>query len=145
MTCMKENLCSVGYRYNVVKGLRMVLEEFVVTMHEGACETGSPILRPFDGLLFQVLTGVSTLPGVHVTLATIQLGVFSSSVHCSLSCFHQNACQVSVQCQYGWEHPRLLVPEYMALVVLEYTAEHIEASTKWLIFCRWHFQMNFLE
>ena len=29
----------------MVKGLRPVLEGFVVTMHEGACETGSQIPR----------------------------------------------------------------------------------------------------
>ena len=28
-----------------IKGLRPVLEAFVVTMHEGACETGSQIPR----------------------------------------------------------------------------------------------------
>ena len=31
--------------HRVVKGLRPVLEGFVVTMHEGACETGSQIPR----------------------------------------------------------------------------------------------------
>ena len=30
---------------NQIKGLRPVLEGFVVTMHEGACETGSQIPR----------------------------------------------------------------------------------------------------
>ena len=30
---------------HVLKGLRPVLEGFVVTMHEGACETGSKIPR----------------------------------------------------------------------------------------------------
>ena len=29
----------------MIKGLRPVLEGFVVPMHEGACETGSQILR----------------------------------------------------------------------------------------------------
>ena len=29
------------------KGLRPVLEGFVVTIHEGACKTGSPIPSPF--------------------------------------------------------------------------------------------------
>ena len=29
----------------LIKGLRPVLEGFVVTMHEGACETGSQISR----------------------------------------------------------------------------------------------------
>ena len=31
--------------YDILKGLRPVLEGFVVTMHEGACETGSQIPR----------------------------------------------------------------------------------------------------
>ena len=36
------NTCEAAY---IVKGLRPVLEGFVVPMHEGACETGSQIPR----------------------------------------------------------------------------------------------------
>ena len=52
---LKKNLVHIGFmksiviyntvQYNMIKGLRPVLEGFVVPMHEGACETGSQIPR----------------------------------------------------------------------------------------------------
>ena len=35
--------CRVAVRQVMIVGLRPALEGFVVTMHEGACETGSQI------------------------------------------------------------------------------------------------------
>ena len=45
-----------------LKGLRPVLEDFVVTVHEGACQTGSQILRALArGIWRTVLTSPSAL------------------------------------------------------------------------------------
>ena len=43
----------IHWSKNMIKGLRPVLESFVVPMHEGACETGSQILRALDVLFTQ--------------------------------------------------------------------------------------------
>ena len=46
----------------MLKGLRPVLEGFVVTMHEGACETGSQIPRALaQGIWRTVRTSPSTI------------------------------------------------------------------------------------
>ena len=47
---------------HMIKGLRLVLEGFVVTMHEGACETGSQIPRALArGIWRTVRTSPSAL------------------------------------------------------------------------------------
>ena len=52
----------VQVRDKLIKGLRPVLEGFVVTMHEGACETGSQIPRALArGIWSTVRTSPSAL------------------------------------------------------------------------------------
>ena len=50
------------YQQCIIKGLRLVLEGFVVTMHLGTCKTGSQIPRPVGrGIWRTVLPSLSAL------------------------------------------------------------------------------------
>ena len=65
----------VGMSYTVLKWLRLILEGFVVKMHVGACETGSPIPRPLGRVIWRTLR---YKPGGIVTNCnnkTLQIGL----------------------------------------------------------------------
>ena len=60
--CSMVSHCTAIYRESIVKGLRPVLEGFVVTMHEGRCETESHIPRALArGIWRTVRTSPSVL------------------------------------------------------------------------------------
>ena len=61
-TVEMHNLTKSLISQSLFKGLRLVLQDFLVTMYEGMCETGSPIPRPIGwGVGHTVRTSQSAL------------------------------------------------------------------------------------